>query len=94
MIEKKIKCPKHDTGGGPCYCDNASTSGSNELLCEDRLAIANEAAEEVIRTLKFMLDEVGGCDADDDYHKGYDKAVDEMELWMIENIPNFKECGT
>lgn len=31
-MEKKIKCPKHDTGGGPCYCDNESASSSNELL--------------------------------------------------------------
>lgn len=34
--ENKIKCPKHETGGGPCYCDNVSASGSNELLCENK----------------------------------------------------------
>ena len=33
----KVKCPKHDIGGGPCYC-NTSTSGSNELLCDDAKA--------------------------------------------------------
>jgi hypothetical protein len=37
--ENKVKCPKHDTGGGPCYCDNVSASGSNELLCCPSYAI-------------------------------------------------------
>ena len=63
----------------------------SELLCEDELAQAKSDAEDVIEALKHMLKEVGGCDAEDDYHKGYDKAVDEMELWMQENIANFKQ---
>jgi len=33
--ENKAKCPKHDTGGGPCYCDNVSASGSNDLLSSE-----------------------------------------------------------
>jgi len=31
--ENKVKCPKHETGGGPCYCDSVCASFSNELLC-------------------------------------------------------------
>ena len=58
---------------------------------KDKLTEANNAAEEVIDSLKIMLHEVGGCDSENDYHKGHDKAVDEMQLWMVENIPNFKE---
>ena len=41
-------------------------------------------------TIKTILHEVGGCDGEEGYAKGWDKAVNEIEKQMIEHLVHFK----
>lgn len=57
---------------------------------EDKLSTLETLNEDICDSLKLILHNVGGVNAEDDYHKGYDSAVDEIELQIIANIPNYE----
>ena len=114
------QCPKQDTGGGPCYCDNSSNTAVIDLpfekikpvnydqvitqlqkerkrlsddleKAEDKLSTLETFNEDICDSLKLILNEVGGVDAEGEYHKGYDAAVNEIELRVIANIPGYED---
>jgi len=109
-----MRCPKHETGGGPCYCDNNSNAAVINLpfekikpadydrvitqLQKDRETLFESLGEEVEKvaeyendmdTIKGILHEVGGCDASEEYAKGWDAAVNEVESQMKKHTNHY-----
>jgi len=45
-VSEDTKCPKHDTGDGPCYCNKESMTEDKLLPCPDCGASGSESGLE------------------------------------------------